>query len=98
MRRRLRLTMRVLMGVVAAVVALAIILTHAPAPGPIPKAFPHLARHPARWLPPTTRLATLPRHVDDKNAFQVDLRAADLAALDITSSSADLDWAVFDSG
>src|SRR5688500_12818772 len=67
-----------------------------PSAGPLPAALPHVARQPPAWPHPTTRLAALPHHTDARNAFQVDLRGADLSSLALRESGSDLAWAVFD--
>lgn len=64
---------------------------------PVPNQLPYITRRPAPWVPYKGSIAEIPAY-DSTNGlpFQVDLRAADLSALDLRDSSADLAYADFD--
>ena len=97
MKRVMRTIGRSLLAIALLCVAATLFATHPDAPGAAPTAFPHIAREPARWRRPTTRLTVLPKHTDPTKPFEVDLRGTDISVLDLRDCAADLEWASFDS-
>src|SRR5215212_9515191 len=97
MKRFARIVGGMFLALILLITGTLIAVTHPQSPGPLPTTFPYIARDPTPMSQPTTRLAALPAHTDARNPFEVDLRHADVSALDLTSRLADLQWANFDS-
>jgi hypothetical protein len=84
---------------IAVGVALAVtflIVTHPESPGAVPGSFPHIARRPATWRRPATRVTTLPAPRDPMNPREIDLRSCDLSAMDLSKLARELDNSKFD--